>query len=453
MKNIFLFLLFSWCFLSFSQTNTSAIKSIELPDSTGFGTPDGKQLSKEIGTSGGTIVSDDGRVELIFPPSALTANTAISIQPTTNLAPNGVGKSYWFEPSGILFKKPVQIIFHYSDKEAEICPPDWMSLGIQSKDGKWSFVDYESFDSISKTLRGYIHHFSGASNIYDIYLRPEKSQLLVDTKGWVDMIDITNPGSGYDVGYGPGLLDRNEPVLWYANEKLNGNSQTGKIRQQTAPLGQQKVTVAEYQAPSILPKNNPVKIWAEVYRKTRKGKKLRKRLTTYIGVYDAYEISLTHVFTSRGGLGSKLVDKASCIVWVYGFDELPLNITNVKNYPPEVIKEGRRGNVTEKIYPGGTIGTIDLKAFFNYKVSKDYPPKVHFEPASVEVIAYKVQICTGGRCSEIEPETLQTIVEKINFIADGKVQNYEITIGHLDDESNIYHLTVTPHRLEREAPN
>src|SRR5438045_2117146 len=102
-----------------AQNDSSSIHIIEPSDSTAIASPEGKLVSKVIGTAGGRIVSDDGRVELIFPANALTANTSISIQPTTNPAPNGSGKAYSFEPSGIQFKKPVQIIFHYTDEEAE----------------------------------------------------------------------------------------------------------------------------------------------------------------------------------------------------------------------------------------------------------------------------------------------------------------------------------------------
>src|SRR6185503_12502975 len=103
--------LFLWMFLvsTVSQAQSDSVKmQINLSDSTGFGTPDGKPISKEIGVDGGQIASEDGRVELIFPLGALAKNTIISIQPRTNLAPNGVGKSYWFEPSGIQFQNPVQ---------------------------------------------------------------------------------------------------------------------------------------------------------------------------------------------------------------------------------------------------------------------------------------------------------------------------------------------------------
>ena len=55
----------------------------------------------------------------------------------TNLVPNGAGKAYQFEPSGIQFKKPVQIIFHYNDDEATTCPADLMCFALQDHTGKW----------------------------------------------------------------------------------------------------------------------------------------------------------------------------------------------------------------------------------------------------------------------------------------------------------------------------
>ena len=64
-----------------AQKDTSGINFIEPPDSTAIGTADGKLVGKEIGAAGGTIVSDDGRVELVFPDGALTASTTIHIQP------------------------------------------------------------------------------------------------------------------------------------------------------------------------------------------------------------------------------------------------------------------------------------------------------------------------------------------------------------------------------------
>ena len=288
--------LFLWIFLvpivTQAQSDSLKTKIAKLSDSTGFGTPDGKVISKEIGADGGQIASEDGRVELIFPTGSLAKNTVISIQPRTNLAPNGVGKSYWFEPSGIQFEKPVQINFRYSNEEAAICPPDWMSLGIQDHMGKWTFIDYESFDSVSKTLKGFIHHFSGVSNINDVQLEPDKNAIRVNEITHIGVIDRS------DTSYTFASLPVNNAVLWYANGKLHGDGQMGKIAglESTGRSGGVTIRtiVGRYTAPRIMSlpllENNPVLIWAEIYRKTRKGKVLRKRLSTYIVVYDEYDV-------------------------------------------------------------------------------------------------------------------------------------------------------------------
>ena len=151
MKNI---IAFSFLLISVSAIAQNDIlkDTVLKPVITEIGIPDGEKVNLKIGEEGGRLKSSDGKVELVFPAGALTENKNIIIQPVTNLAPNGSGKAYWFEPSGIQFKKPVQITFYYNDEEAEICPPDLMGLAIQNKQGQWSFINYDTWDSTAKSL-------------------------------------------------------------------------------------------------------------------------------------------------------------------------------------------------------------------------------------------------------------------------------------------------------------
>ncbi|MBK7346132.1 MAG: hypothetical protein IPI98_04280 [Chitinophagaceae bacterium] len=48
---------------------------------------------------------------------------------------NGNGPAYRFEPSGILFKKPVQIIFHYDEEEIKDSLQLLMALPCRTKKG------------------------------------------------------------------------------------------------------------------------------------------------------------------------------------------------------------------------------------------------------------------------------------------------------------------------------
>src|SRR6266542_5019916 len=80
------------------------------------GTPTGEVSGASIGTSGGTLTSTDGNITVAIPAGALTATTAVSIQPITNEAPLGLGFGYRLLPEGTTFSKPVTITFHYNDQ-------------------------------------------------------------------------------------------------------------------------------------------------------------------------------------------------------------------------------------------------------------------------------------------------------------------------------------------------
>ncbi len=444
MKKIIIALLLFCCMQSIAQKENERKQFSEPPDSTALGSADGKLVSKEIGPAGGTIISEDGRVELIFPAGALTANTAISIQPAVNLAPNGVGKSYWFEPSGIQFNKPVQIIFQYNSDESELCPPEWMSLGMQDRNGKWTFTDYDEWDSTAKRLKGFIRHFSGASNINDVQLRADRNELGVNDFTYIDVVDISILRPPELTAFEFAELNNNTPVLWYANEVLNGNAKTGTIRMQQIPQSRStRVMTAVYTAPEYLPAVNAVAIWAEVYRKTKKGKTLMRRLRCYIEIYDAYKVKIENEFTGREDNGSKLIDSASFVVVVFANR---IKIEQIKNYEPIVLEAGSRAGFTEIFTTNGARGTIHItENIKNDSLSNDYPPEVYFEFEKREILRYRWQCrLRGGIVTDIVSMTGFPIHDEINFIANGRLQHYNVTTGN----KITYKLIVTPYRKE-----
>ena len=424
------------------KLDTSQFKFAQISDSTGFGESVGQVISKEIGTSGGIIISEDKRVELIFPQGALLRNTMISIQASANLAPNGVGSAYRFEPSGIQFQKPVKIIMHYTDDEADVCPPEWMSLAIQNDKGRWTFVEYDEVDSLSKTLVGYIHHFSSATNVNQIALRPDRMKIPVSDSVMIEVVDISLIDTGHYTtsGFGVALVNKTDPVLWYANRVQNGDNINGRIRAFAGPLGKEKVMLAQYFAPDILPKKNAVAIWAEVYRKSKKGKELRRRIKTYIEVYDRYHVSVVQQSTLRVGMGSEIIDSASFDVYVYAHS---FQVVRIKNYSPVVLKEGSRKPFKEKIIVGDALGTVHItEGIKNDSLSHDYPPEVYFEFTPVSVLVCKFQHGARGIWSDPEPLFEKYIPQEINFIANGQDQKYSVTNG----EGFNYKLLV--HRLK-----
>jgi len=131
------------------------------PAVTAIGTPIGNPTSKNIDAGGGTILSDDGRLELRFPPGALSASTTITIQPVTNESPNGLGVSYHLMPDGSHFNNPVTMIFHYTNHDANGSIPYLFYVAYQDADQKWKAdLKKRSVDTVAKTVTTTITHFS-----------------------------------------------------------------------------------------------------------------------------------------------------------------------------------------------------------------------------------------------------------------------------------------------------
>ena len=99
--------------------------------------PMGKKTEIKMTKDGGSLKSSDGMAELIFPAGAVSKKTDISIQPITNLMANGNGMAYRFEPSGIQFKQPVKVIFHYDEEEIKDSMQLLLGIAMQDETGQW----------------------------------------------------------------------------------------------------------------------------------------------------------------------------------------------------------------------------------------------------------------------------------------------------------------------------
>ncbi|MDZ4724701.1 MAG: FG-GAP-like repeat-containing protein [Leptospira sp.] len=88
-------------------------------------TSNGESTTATVTASGGTVSSSDGSINLQIPAGALTDTRQITI--STNSAPIGnvpegyeiVTKILKFEPSGLVFQKPVTLTLNYDQKDME----------------------------------------------------------------------------------------------------------------------------------------------------------------------------------------------------------------------------------------------------------------------------------------------------------------------------------------------
>ena len=286
---------------AFAQ-NETAEDTASKPIITAVGKPVGKKTAFKVTKEGGSLKSSDGLVQLIIPDGAVAKKTNISIEPITNLLTNGNGPAYRFEPSGILFKKPVQVIFHFDEEEIKDSMQLLMGIAMQDNIGQWFGLKNSVLDSIAKTISGNINHFSDWGRYDKIKIDPSYARLKVNKTRSLTITlvaseddDLIEPlTSGSDDMLSP-LIKRKIPwrAVWMANEIVNGNATEGKISVISK-------TSINYKAPASLPPKNPVAVTADltgiVFRTKIKGQLTtfeKLRLVSNILIFDdAYEVTM-----------------------------------------------------------------------------------------------------------------------------------------------------------------
>ena len=145
----------------------------EIPAVTEIGVPAGTATTKEIGASGGTIISADGKIEIAVPAGAVSSNTTFSIQPITNTCPNG-RHAFRLMPSGSVFTNPVTITFHYTDEDIAGSLPELQAIAYQDVNQIWYRIQSADIDPINKTITVKAKHFTDWSDLEGLKLTIRK---------------------------------------------------------------------------------------------------------------------------------------------------------------------------------------------------------------------------------------------------------------------------------------
>lgn len=274
--------------------------TIAKPVTSAKGKPAGNKTEIKLKKDGGSLKSSDGIVELIIPDGAVSPKTIISIQPITNLMDNGNGMAYRFEPSGIQFKKSVQVIFHYDEEETKDSTQMLMGIAMQDDKGQWYGLKKITLDTVAKTISGYINHFSDWSNFSAIKITPDYARVKVEnTKPLVVIGVVPIPKDESNDELTP-LYKSPKKVTWKVNEIVGGNAIVGTIGGRM--LG------AYYTAPAKVPDQNPVAATATLQglNLTFNGINFKDlRLVSNLLIYDnAYEIKM--ISAVNGSAGSVL---------------------------------------------------------------------------------------------------------------------------------------------------
>jgi hypothetical protein len=153
---IFIFLLTISC----KKSDSTSVPRENGPVITGVGTNAGTPSDTLIGPAGGTLHSADGKLTVTVPANALPSVTTISIQPITNMAPQGLGSGYRLMPEGTTFAKAVTLTFHYDNDLLHGSLEDFLWIVTQVGNGSWNAMLKSALDKNARTVTVTTTHFS-----------------------------------------------------------------------------------------------------------------------------------------------------------------------------------------------------------------------------------------------------------------------------------------------------
>lgn len=101
------------------------------------------EMGTQVGSGGGIVTSEDGRITLEIPAGALLDTVPISIEQTDDGPHNATGPTYTVEPYGVTFLRPAHLAYDVSDGVME--NPDTARLVTERDDG-WEMLGDRNVD-------------------------------------------------------------------------------------------------------------------------------------------------------------------------------------------------------------------------------------------------------------------------------------------------------------------
>lgn len=104
-----------------------------------------------IGSEGGVVVSDDGRMALEIPPGALDEAVEITIVATQGA--DGAAPVYVIEPLGLTFASPTELVYEYDVDDAMLGEEDPEALELVTlRELGWDYLPDRKHHADDQTI-------------------------------------------------------------------------------------------------------------------------------------------------------------------------------------------------------------------------------------------------------------------------------------------------------------
>jgi len=122
--------------------------SSDIPVITAAGTAAGNPVAQPVDAGGGTVAEPTSGAAVRVVPGTFAASTTVTVQPVTNLLPDGVGMGIAITTSQAPLK-PLVVRFPYP---ADVADPSGIRLAARASDGSWRLLGPTAVDTANGLL-------------------------------------------------------------------------------------------------------------------------------------------------------------------------------------------------------------------------------------------------------------------------------------------------------------
>jgi hypothetical protein len=382
---------------SLPSNNNSNNNSNDTTHPSAVGNPSGVSISRFIPASGGSISTDDGRIEIDIPAGALPNGDTITIQNISNDTETGIGDVYRFLPNGLKFASAVTIKFHYTDDEINGTLPDLLGIAYQDSAHFWKAIQPITLDSVARIISVQTSHFTDYMAFVYLQIVPVTGSLiqpgnkLMINKSETFKVNSALPqNAGEAIGFSRADLTNPLTAKFKVNNIEPGNSTVGNAVDATASNssfpGIDQIVSCLYTAPAKIPSGqNPVVLSTTVNYISQAvingpPPTYRERILTYlVKIVDANVYRLDIV--DWDGIATDKIDyydSADIFIRV-GPDNIShytVPVDSIENFPPFAYPSSATGSdgcsYTWIPEPIGTVNVTDASVSYTQMGNDNY---------------------------------------------------------------------------------
>jgi len=334
---------------------------------TAVGQPIGAPVTKVIGPAGGTVTTLDGKIALIFPAGTVKQETALTVQPSENKAPNGVGEAFTISPN-LRIEQGITVIYYYQDEEMNGASVDALGIAYQTSHQGWLQTKVVTVDKAKKTITTQIKEEGCWAIFATYYLDPKQAAVGVSESLEINLLKAGKSELTGDLIAPLVVENANKDVTKRYINGVDWTSSTPKNQSWGAVGYNPQTGQMLYIAPGAKPKNNPIIVSVEVKNPMKAQLLLSSQITVQSEnslLIDGHSFDNFSVSGARTGDQYQFVASGTDSTGKAGSISLFLNSLSIGSHPFTKITDDKQGTFIDVVNQAGKGDSITGASFYS----------------------------------------------------------------------------------------